>query len=190
MLVLHDWGGMIGMVYPTLIASPSLRPTAYAIDATMQELAAAIGRPSVGAAYREKLRDAVPPALRSVPVPKIAQNVHSPFKLRKQLAVKEPDAPLPVAPAGSALERAAAQSSNASPSAQSPAQGSQSPTQGSPTPPGAPSLGDLGLTPADTEGSAARQAMETAIIQAAAARSAALTALGTRPEKFSSRTSH
>ncbi len=70
-----------------------------------------------------------------------------------------PDAPLPVAPAGSALERAAAQSSNASPSAQSPAQGSQSPAQGSPNPPGAPSLGDLGLTPADTEGSAARQAL-------------------------------
>jgi len=36
------------------------------------ELAAAVGRPSVGAAYREKLRDAVPPALRSVPAPKIA----------------------------------------------------------------------------------------------------------------------
>ena len=70
-----------------------------------------------------------------------------------------PDAPLPVAPADSALERAAAQSSNASPSAQSPAQGSQPPTQGEPTPPGAPSLGDLGLTPADTEGSAARQAI-------------------------------
>ena len=70
-----------------------------------------------------------------------------------------PDAPLPVAPAGSALERAATQSSNASPSAQSPGQGSQPPTQGSPNPPGAPSLGDLGLTPADTEGSAARQAL-------------------------------
>ena len=38
----------------------------------LKELAAAIGRPSVGAAYREKLRDAVPPALRSVPVPKAA----------------------------------------------------------------------------------------------------------------------
>jgi hypothetical protein len=38
----------------------------------LKELAAAIGRPSVGAAYREKLRDAVPPALRSVPVPKTA----------------------------------------------------------------------------------------------------------------------
>jgi hypothetical protein len=70
-----------------------------------------------------------------------------------------PDAPLPVAPAGSALERAAAQSSSASPSTQSPAQGSQPPTQGSPTPPGAPSLSDLGLTPAETEGSAARQAI-------------------------------
>ena len=70
-----------------------------------------------------------------------------------------PDAPLPVTPAGSALERAAAQSSSASPSAQSPGQGSQSPTQGESTPPGAPSLGDLGLTPADTEGSAARQAI-------------------------------
>src|ERR1017187_9677913 len=70
-----------------------------------------------------------------------------------------PDAPLPVAPTGSALERAAAQSSSASPSAQSPAQGSQPPAQGSPNPPGAPSLGDLGLTPEDTEGSAARQAI-------------------------------
>src|ERR1035438_3829246 len=63
-----------------------------------------------------------------------------------------PDAPLPVAPTGSALERAAAQSSSASPSAQSPA-------QSSPNPPGAPSLSDLGLTPEDTEGSAARQAL-------------------------------
>ena len=63
-----------------------------------------------------------------------------------------PDAPLPVAPPGSALDRAAGQSSSASPSGQAPAQGSQ-------PPPGAPSLGDLGLTPADTEGSAARQAL-------------------------------
>jgi hypothetical protein len=63
-----------------------------------------------------------------------------------------PDAPLPVAPPGSALDRAAAQSSSGSPSVQPPA-------QGSPTPHGAPSLGDLGLTPADTEGSAARQAL-------------------------------
>jgi hypothetical protein len=38
----------------------------------LKELAAAIGRPSVGAAYREKLKDAVPPALRSLPVPKSA----------------------------------------------------------------------------------------------------------------------
>src|ERR1035441_2714692 len=70
-----------------------------------------------------------------------------------------PDVALPVAAAGSALERAATQSSNASPSAQSPGQDSQSPAQGSPNPPGAPSLGDLGLTPEDTEGSAARQAL-------------------------------
>ncbi len=63
-----------------------------------------------------------------------------------------PDAPLPVAPAGSALDRAVSQSSTASPSAQPPA-------QSSPNSPGAPSLSDLGLTPADTEGSAARQAI-------------------------------
>jgi len=36
----------------------------------LKELAAAIGRPSVGAAYREKLKDAVPPALRLLPAPK------------------------------------------------------------------------------------------------------------------------
>jgi hypothetical protein len=51
-------------------------------------------------------------------------------------------------------------------------------------------LSALGKTTSSAHRSAARQAMETAIIQAAAARSAALTALGTRPEKFSSRTSH
>jgi hypothetical protein len=38
----------------------------------LKELAAAIGRPSVGAAYREKLKDAVPPALRSLPVARTA----------------------------------------------------------------------------------------------------------------------
>lgn len=71
-----------------------------------------------------------------------------------------PDAPIPVAPAGSALDRAATQSSSDSRSTQSPAQGSQTtPPQGSQTPPGAPSLGDLGLTPAETEGSAQRQAL-------------------------------
>ena len=38
----------------------------------LKELSAAIGRPSVGAAYRERLADAVPPALRSLPVAKSA----------------------------------------------------------------------------------------------------------------------
>jgi len=60
-----------------------------------------------------------------------------------------PDAPVPVASAGSPLdpgERVTLQSSF-----QPPAQ--------NPTPSTAPSLGDLGLTPADTEGSAARQAL-------------------------------
>ena len=38
--------------------------------AGLKELAAALGRSSVGAAYREKLKDAVPPALRAMPVPK------------------------------------------------------------------------------------------------------------------------
>jgi hypothetical protein len=70
-----------------------------------------------------------------------------------------PDAPIPVAPAGSALDRAATQSSSDSHSGQSPTQGSQPPAQGLQPPPGAPSLGDLGLTPAQTEGSAARQAL-------------------------------
>jgi hypothetical protein len=45
---------------------PSVRMTA-----GLKELAAAIARPSVAAAYREKLKDAVPPALRSVPVTKV-----------------------------------------------------------------------------------------------------------------------
>jgi hypothetical protein len=40
--------------------------------AGLKNLAAAIDRPSVGAAYREKLKDAVPPSLRPVPVPKSA----------------------------------------------------------------------------------------------------------------------
>jgi len=40
--------------------------------AGLKELAAAIDRPSVGAAYREKLKDAVPPTLRALPVPKTA----------------------------------------------------------------------------------------------------------------------
>ncbi|MGH7295854.1 MAG: hypothetical protein ACRELB_13005, partial [Polyangiaceae bacterium] len=39
--------------------------------AGLKELAAAIGRPSVAAAYRATLKDAVPPALRSVPVGKL-----------------------------------------------------------------------------------------------------------------------
>jgi Kef-type K+ transport system membrane component KefB len=51
-------------------------------------------------------------------------------------------------------------------------------------------LSTLRETTSAAQRSAARQAMETAIIKAAAARSAALTALGNRPEKFSSRTSH
>jgi hypothetical protein len=38
----------------------------------LRELAAAIGRPSIGAAYRDKLKDAVPPALRSQPVQRSA----------------------------------------------------------------------------------------------------------------------
>jgi hypothetical protein len=49
------------------LEEPSTRMTA-----GLKELAAAIGRPSVGAAYREKLKDAVPPALRSLPVPRTA----------------------------------------------------------------------------------------------------------------------
>lgn len=47
----------------------------------------------------------------------------------------------------------------------------------------------LSETTSSARRSAARQAMETAIIQAAAARSVALTTLGNRPEKFSSRSS-
>jgi hypothetical protein len=43
----------------------------------------------------------------------------------------------------------------------------------------------LSQSASSAQRSAARQAMETAIIQAAAARSAALTALGNRPVKFS-----
>jgi hypothetical protein len=43
----------------------------------------------------------------------------------------------------------------------------------------------LTKTTSSAQRSAARQAMETAIIQAAAARSAALTALGNPPDKFS-----
>lgn len=51
-------------------------------------------------------------------------------------------------------------------------------------------LSALSDTTSSAQRSAARQAMETAIIQAAAARSVALTALGNRPVKFLSRTSH
>jgi hypothetical protein len=48
----------------------------------------------------------------------------------------------------------------------------------------------LTQTTSSAQRSAARQAMETAITQAAAARSVALTALGNPPDKFSSRSSH
>jgi hypothetical protein len=61
-----------------------------------------------------------------------------------------PDAPVPLAPAGSAIDNS--QPLSSSDSLQPPAQ--------NPPPSGTgPSLGDLGLTPADTEGSAARQAI-------------------------------
>ncbi len=60
-----------------------------------------------------------------------------------------PDAPMPVAPAGSAFD--SAEPLTISYSLQPPAQ--------NPPPSTGPSLGDLGLTPADTEGSAARQAL-------------------------------
>ncbi|HEY3820179.1 MAG TPA: hypothetical protein VGL81_23605 [Polyangiaceae bacterium] len=46
---------------------PSTRFTA-----GLKELAAAIDRPSVAVAYRAKLRDAVPPSLRALPVPRSA----------------------------------------------------------------------------------------------------------------------
>jgi hypothetical protein len=61
-----------------------------------------------------------------------------------------PDAPVPVAPAGSALDRSQPLSSSDS---------LQPPAQNPPPPSTGPSLGDLGLSPADTEGSAARQAI-------------------------------
>ena len=60
-----------------------------------------------------------------------------------------PDAPVPVAPAGSALDRSQPLATSDS---------LQPPAQNPPTSTG-PSHGDLGLTPADTEGSAARQAI-------------------------------
>jgi hypothetical protein len=66
-----------------------------------------------------------------------------------------PDAPISMAPAGSALDRAASVSSSDSISMQN----SQPPAPGSQPPPGPPSLGDLGLTPAETEGDAQRQAL-------------------------------
>jgi hypothetical protein len=60
-----------------------------------------------------------------------------------------PDAPLPTPPTASALDRAEPIPSSGL---------LQPPAQNSPPSTG-PSLGDLGLTPADTEGSAARQAL-------------------------------
>jgi hypothetical protein len=60
-----------------------------------------------------------------------------------------PDAPMPATPARSTLDRG--EPLTISTSLQPPAQ--------NPPPSTAPSLGDLGLTPADTEGDAARQAL-------------------------------
>ena len=61
-----------------------------------------------------------------------------------------PDAPVPAAPAGSALDRGEPLSVSYS---------LEPPAQNPPPPNTGPSLGDLGLSPADTEGSAARQAL-------------------------------
>jgi hypothetical protein len=78
----------------------------------------------------------------------IALRAQQPAQSQNQLA-DLPDAPVPATPAGSALDRGGALS--VSYSLQPPAQ--------NPPPNSGPSLGDLGLTPADTEGSAARQAL-------------------------------
>lgn len=67
-----------------------------------------------------------------------------------------PDAPVPAAPPGSALDRG--EPLTLSSSLQQPAPKQQPPAQ-NPPPNAGPSLGDLGLTPAQTEGSAARQAL-------------------------------
>lgn len=78
----------------------------------------------------------------------IAVHAQQPAPGETQLA-NLPDAPVPEAPAGSALDRGEPLTIRTSlqPPAQNPP-----PSQG-------PSLGDLGLTPADTEGDAARQAL-------------------------------
>src|ERR1017187_5377745 len=68
----------------------------------------------------------------------------------KPESVSLPDAPVPVATPGSALDRAEPVSASGF---------LQPPTQNPPPPNAGPSLGDLGLTPADTEGSAQRQAL-------------------------------
>ena len=79
----------------------------------------------------------------------IALRAQQPAQSQNQLA-DLPDAPVPAAPAGSALDRGEPLSVSYS---------LEPPAQNPPPPNTGPSLGDLGLTPADTEGSAARQAL-------------------------------